>query len=236
MTALVPDVIAGVPVLMARPHRPHGSPPPPVVLWFHGFRADALANAAELQRIARAGYLAVGIDAVGHGRRIDPALAARIAGSPGGALPVMQTLAAATAEEIPSVLDAIASRGLGDTGRAALVGVSMGAFLVYRALLDVPVRAAVAILGSPVWPGPRNPALVSPEAFADVALLSITAERDERVPPRATRERHDRLDAATPASLRHRYLELAGAPHLLDAPRWARVMDHTMDWLTAVLR
>lgn len=152
--------------------------------------------------------------------------------SSGGALPVMLAMADATAAEIPALLTALATRGLGDPARTALVGVSMGAFLVYRALLDVPVRAAVAILGSPEWPGARNPALADAATFRDVALLSITAQRDESVPPGPTRAFHDRLSSAMPDAPRHRYLELPGAPHLVDAHGWEVIVRGTLDWLT----
>ena len=69
-----------------------------------------------------------------------------------------------------------------------------------------------------------------------MALLSITAERDESVPPGAARALHRRLadDAAGP--MRHGYLELPGAPHLVDAKGWATIMDATVAWLLSALR
>jgi dienelactone hydrolase len=228
-----------VPVLLAVPDGPGDRP---VVLWFHGFRADALANARELLRVADAGFLAVGVDAVGHGRRADPGLPDRIATTPGGAFPVMLAMADATATEIPTLLAGVAARGLGDAGRVGLVGVSMGAFVVYRALAgpgasrESSVRAAVAILGSPEWPGPDSPHLAHASTFHDVALLSITAERDESVPPAATRRFHDRLAREGLRSARHRHVELPGAPHLVDAPGWEVIMRETLDWLSANLR
>ena len=54
-----------------------------------------------------AGFLAVGIDAVGHGARQDPALAERLAQSAGGALPVMLDLVAQTMDELPALVDAL---------------------------------------------------------------------------------------------------------------------------------
>ncbi len=76
--------IAGVPVLMAAPAL--DGAPFPTVLWFHGFRADALAHAGELERLASAGFLAVGIDAVGHGARRDRTISDRIVTTDGGAM------------------------------------------------------------------------------------------------------------------------------------------------------
>ena len=223
-------------MLLAVPDRPNGAGPPPVVLWLHGFRADALANAAELQRIADAGFLAVGVDAVGHGRRADRDIEARIDASRTGAFPVMLATALATAAEIPALLREVDARGLGDTARAGLVGVSMGAFAVYHAVQTVPVRAAVALLGAPAWAG-AGPLREAPGiAYRGPALLSITAECDESVPPHAARALHERLAADPAGSVVHRYLELPGAPHLVDAAGWETMMRATLDWLVTHLR
>ena len=67
MSSTYARTLAGVPCLIAEPAPTESSRP--VVLWCHGFRADALAHAAELELCAAAGFLAVGIDAVGHGAR-----------------------------------------------------------------------------------------------------------------------------------------------------------------------
>jgi hypothetical protein len=56
-----------VPALIARTAAE--DPPWPAVLWFHGFTADRNASRSELEALARAGLLAVGLDAVGHGAR-----------------------------------------------------------------------------------------------------------------------------------------------------------------------
>jgi dienelactone hydrolase len=237
------DTLAGVPVLLAAPAS-HARPPAgdraPIVLWFHGFRADAAANADELAAIAADGFLAVGVDAVDHGARRADDVDARIAAEPGGARAVMLAMAAATAAELPALVAALGARGLGDPGRVGLVGVSMGGYLAYRAARELPgVRAVVAVLGSPEWgppgaPGPDSPH-AAPHAFRDVALLSITAERDASVPPDAARRFHAELAATHPAPDRARYLELPAAEHLVSAGEWERAMAETRGWLRAHL-
>jgi dienelactone hydrolase len=147
----------------------------------------------------------------------------------------MLELAEATAREIPAILGGIAARGLGDCGRAGLAGVSMGAFVVYRALQTVPVRAAVAALGSPEWPGAGSPHRAPRSTFRDVALLSITAERDESVPPHAARDLHRRLAADGAAATRQGYLELPGASHLVDARGWETIISAAVAWLASAL-
>jgi alpha-beta hydrolase superfamily lysophospholipase len=39
----------------------------PTVLWFHGFTAGKATHRPEFATLAEAGFLAVGIDAAGHG-------------------------------------------------------------------------------------------------------------------------------------------------------------------------
>ncbi len=225
--------VAGVPVLIASPASTPDTPPiaTPVVLWFHGFRADALAHAAELERCAADGFLAVGIDAVGHGARLHTDLDERLARTPGGAFPVMLELAEATVHELPALIDSLALHHGADASRVSAVGISMGAFLLYRAIAyGIPVRAAVALLGSPQWPGPSS-AHTSLAAFAKVRLLSITAEYDESVPSGPVTQLHTRLEATQTSHAIHRHHVLRGAGHLTSATEWHEAMTETTSWL-----
>jgi hypothetical protein len=220
--------VDGVPLLLAFPDS--NGAPWPTVFWFHGFGVDSEVHRPELRRIAEAGFLAVGVDAAGHGRRRLPDLQERIDQPHEQALRTMTRLAAQTAAEIPGLVRALADEGIADPDRVALVGVSMGGYLVYRALLEpVALRAAVSILGSPEWPEGDSPHQHL-DAFCRTALLSITGERDENVPPDGARALHRRLDEQNPRSV-HRYVEIPGAPHLMDGDQWAVVMDEMPRWL-----
>lgn len=228
--SLQPRTIAGVPLLLASPDDAAG--PLPAVLWFHGFGVDAETHRKELRQLAEAGFLAVGVDAAGHGARRLPDLDERQAAPHGQALRTMIGLAAQTADEVPAVVRALADEGLADAGRIGVAGVSMGGCVVYQAVRVEPsIRAAVSILGSPEWPegdGPHRDL----NAFRRTALLSVTAECDENVPPAAARALHRRLSEAAPGSDRHRYVEIPGAVHLMNEADWTRAMDETLRWLT----
>lgn len=219
---------AGVPLLLAFPAT--GELPLPTVLWFHGFGVDSEVHRPELQSLAEAGFLAVGVDAAGHGRRRLPDLQERIDQPQAQALRTMISLAEQTASEIPALVRALADEGITDPDRVALAGVSMGGYVVYRALREpVAIRAAVPILGSPEWPEGDSPHRHL-DAFRRTALLSITGERDENVPPHAARELHRRLAEQNPPSV-HRYVEIPGAPHLMNGEQWAVVEDEMPGWL-----
>jgi dienelactone hydrolase len=224
MIALQRRTIAGVPLLFAATVT--FDAPRPLVLWFHGFSADKDANTAELERIASLGVLVAGVDAVGHGERRRPDFDARKAA--GDVRRFMLELADATVAELAPLVAALAAEGLIDPQRVAVVGVSMGGYLVYRAVArGLPLRAAVAVLGSPEWPGHADSPHMRLDAMRRVALLSITAERDASVPPEGAR----RLHAALGDDDRTRYVELAGAPHLVTGAQWAVIMDETLRWI-----
>ncbi len=221
--------IAGAPVLLAAPA--HSPAPLPTVLWFHGFRADALAHAAELERCADAGFLAVGVDVAGHGARHDPTIGSWLATTAGGAMAVMLPLVDESIAELPALIAELVATHGADASRVSLVGISMGAFLAYRAIATaLPLRAVVALLGSPQQLGANSPHEAI-DQFRDVALLSITAEYDVSVPPEPTRAFHAALAARFGASDRHHHHVLAGAGHLTSSAQWAEAMQLTMDWL-----
>jgi dienelactone hydrolase len=222
-------VIGRVPALLAAPRDRSG--PLPTVLWFHGFGADKDVHRPELEQLAERGFLAVGIDAAGHGERRLADLDARIAVPHADALQTMLSLVATTVDELRDVLRTLIDAGIADRQRISAVGISMGGYLVYRAVVVEPmIRTAVALLGSPEWPGGDSPHS-HPRAFDATALLSITAECDESVPPDAARRFHRGLARTHPSPRRIRYIELVGAEHLMDENSWRIAMTETTSWL-----
>lgn len=215
-------------MLLAR--RENAAAPLPLVLWFHGFGVDTEMHRKELARLAGAGFLAAGVDAAGHGARRLPDLAERQAAPREQALRTLVELVRQTADEVPGVIRGLAAERLADADRVGAAGVSMGGYLVYRAAVVEPrIRAAVSILGSPAWPDDDGPDR-DLDALARTALLSVTAERDENVPPDAARALHRRLGESRPAA-RQRYVELPGAVHLMGEADWNAAMDEAIQWL-----
>ena len=160
-----------------------------------------------------------------------PDMDARTASAPGGALEVMLGMARETAAEVPGIVEALAADGVADARRVSMAGVSMGGFLAYMAAPLVPrLRAAVAMLGSPEWPA-HDSAHLRPDAFHDVALLSITAERDVNVPPEPARRFHDALARSHPRPERARHVELPDAEHLMREEQWRAMTDSMIEWL-----
>ena len=170
------------------------------------------------------------MDVAGHGERKAPDLEARKAGTQDEALQSVIHFARSTAMELPLLLGALRAADLVDGDRVGIAGISMGAFVVYRALLeDCRLAAAVAILGSPEWDTSDSPHRQTGK-LCRVPLLSITAGRDTNVPPDAARRLHERLNVE--CGDRHRHVELKDADHLMNAGAWETTMRLTTGWLT----
>lgn len=219
-----------VPVLIARPAK--GSPPWPAVLWYHGFTADRSASRPELETLAKAGFLAVGVDAVGHGARRLPDFDERFAGSGDEFMRRYLDLVVRTVAEVPSLFDHLRDEGHAAERRLAVAGVSMGGYVTYGAVVtDRRIRAAVPLLASPEWPHPESPHL-HPDRFFPTALLAITGGADESVPPDQARAFHHILEESyrdDPERLR--YVEIEGAPHIMHPDDWARAIGEVVGWM-----
>jgi uncharacterized protein len=223
------QTFGGVPLLLASPEKPNY--PLPLVLWFHGFSSDKEVHRPELRRMAEAGFLAVGIDAAGHGCRRLSDFDRLLSAPPEEARETMLKLVSQTASEVPAILHSLVSTGMADPQRLSVAGVSMGGYTVYRTIVIEPaIRTAVALLASPKWPHGDSPSNHL-DAFERVALLSITAQDDEIVLPFAARELHQKLAARGIDSQRSRYIEIAGAHHMMEPWQWSTAIKETIQWL-----
>jgi dienelactone hydrolase len=223
-------LLGEVPLLIVR--RAGATMPLPTVLWFHGLGADKELHLSELQRFAAAGFLAVGVDAVGHGERRLHDFEQQFAQPPAQREQLFNTLVAQTVAELPGLLDALVDRGLSDPQRLAVAGVSMGGCITYGAVSrDRRLRAAVALLGSPAALFAEYADAVA-ASFYPTALLSITAEKDSIVPPAAACALHEQLAsyyAEQPERLAYRVI--AGAPHFMNVADWIRSIGDARAWL-----
>jgi dienelactone hydrolase len=153
--------IGGVPALLRYRGTPELAAERGTVLLYHGFGGTKERVDVYLAALAEAGFLGVGLDAVGHGERRYPDFETTF-DSERWDTHFEETesdflkLIDETAAEVPSVIDDLIARGWARADRVGIGGRSLGGNISYAAVLaDDRVRAAVSIVGSPEWTLPR---------------------------------------------------------------------------------
>lgn len=233
-----PDKLGPAPALLVSRDDPRQAAARGVVLLYHGLGASKEAHLDTLEALASAGLLAVGLDSLWHGDRRAPDYEDRFA--PRRADASFFEAVLRTAEEVPSVVEALLARGLAHQDRLGVAGISMGGHIVYGALLrDRRLTAAAAVIASPIWRAPAD--AQSPhhqlERFFPTALLTITAANDEVVPPHAARRLYERLKPLyREAPHRLAFEEVAAVGHMMPSPQWAAVNERVASWMRAILR
>ena len=207
--------LATAPTLIIEPD----AAPRATLLWYHGLGVAKETHIPELERFARAGIRAVGIDAAGHGERRLPDFEERFAPPREVIEPLLFQLVDDSVGEIASILDAL------EVDNAALCGVSFGGYITYRGAAREPrITAAVALLGSPD--------AHDADSMFPTALLSLTAENDVNVPPAAAREFHRALESRySGAPARLGYHEYPGAVHAMKEEEWNDAIERLIAWV-----
>ncbi|MBI4862142.1 MAG: dienelactone hydrolase family protein [Candidatus Riflebacteria bacterium] len=208
------------------------------ILFHHGFTADKQAQRPELRGLARRGFLAVEIDAGGHGEQRFPDFETRFSGSGPDFQNALLDVVEETAAQTPALIDDLSARGWARPGSIGMAGISMGGFITYRSLLlERRLEAVVALLGSPRFflDRPASPHR-HPDRFFPTALLSLTAGADECVDPAPARELHRALTplyAARPERLDHE--EYPGAGHMVGEDVWKKMRRRMEQWFDRFL-
>jgi len=209
--------VANIPLLaMAQDDRPR-----PAVLMYHGLHSQKEAHRTELLSLAGRGFLALGVDAIGHGQRALPDLKGFL--QRGSLLGQASKMLRPSFEEIPLLLDFLEAEGYGPFG---LCGISFGAMLVYAApQRESRVKAITAILGDPTWCDPY----ARLESYSEVALLAWNGGCDVHVPPEPARNFLSELQRRY-GSDRLRYREYAESNHFMRPEDWADGWEHSLQW------
>jgi hypothetical protein len=215
--------VAGVPALLRYRGSPEVAAGRGTVLFYHGFGGTKERPDAYLTALAEAGFLAVSLDAVGHGERRladfdvifnEERWDADFEATETDFLKLIDD----TAAEVPSIIDDLLSRDWAREDGVGVSGRSLGGNVCYAAVLaDTRVRAIAPIVGSPEWtlPRPHSPHH-HPDRFFPAAILSQAAEFDEHCPPRPIRAFHSALEPwYRQKPDRIRYVEYPGVGHFL---------------------
>jgi pimeloyl-ACP methyl ester carboxylesterase len=232
--------LAGAPALLIG----QGPPYRGTVLMYHGLGSNKEAMEKELYSLADRKFLAVGIDAVGHGERRYPDYDERMKSADSHS--EFLSMVRQSADEVSDILEALRSSSEG-LGKFGLIGISMGGCIAFAAAVNRPGLGAVApILATPDWSmGGRRPVSkkwlqdsphLTPEWFNPLPLLIQNAGKDEHVSPEPAREFAEearRYYHQTPHHLV--YKEYPESGHFMRPKDWHEMWDQTMDWFERFL-
>jgi uncharacterized protein len=205
------------------------------ILFYHGLRAAKETNRKELNSLAERGFLAVGIDNIGHGERIYHNFDDH-SSSKNSFEHFFLDMVQKTVNEVPEIIDELIKNGLGD--KLGISGISMGGYIAYGAVMtDKRLKVAAPILGSPKWKSsieksPHN----HPEKFFPTAMLSQNAGKDESVPPVFAREFHECLvPYYKEAPDRLKYIEYPESNHFMIESDWNILWENVLEWFDRFL-
>lgn len=236
--------LASAPALALFRGSPEVSARQGTILFYHGFGVAKETSTTILSSLAEAGFLALGIDGIGHGERRYPDFDARFppfeprfkgnTQLEAAFLHVVQQ----TVGEVPRILDTLIARRWAYPDRIGMSGLSFGGMITYAAVVaDKRIGAAAPVVGSPEWKlsWPDSPHLHL-DSFYPTALLSQTAGQDTNMLPGQVREFHRRLApyyASAPERLR--FLEYPNSPHHLTEEDWIQVWKTVVEWFRTSL-
>jgi len=203
------------------------------ILLFHGLGSTKERNAKELAGLACAGFLAVGIDNVGHGERRYPDYDQKFSSREGNFNQNFLSAIKETIDEVPIIFDFLIEKGYSNADKLGVTGISMGGYITYGAVMrERRLKAAAPILGSPKWRVNHSESpWQHPDKFFPTALLTQNAGDDEHVSPRPAKEFFELLKPyyqEAPERLNH--VEFPGVRHIMPEKEWNELWHNVIAW------
>jgi pimeloyl-ACP methyl ester carboxylesterase len=205
--------------------------PKPLVILSHAFGGSKDMWTGNLRELASLGYYAVALDNRGHGER-KGATFESVAFVEGKVdVCAVRMLIKETADDIPTLIDLFVAQDEVDGDRIGMVGVSMGGFVTFRALvIENRIRVAAPVIASPYWDDiPKDMAVIAGsgvrEALEGYSMKYSPARHVDRFYPRALliqvgdKDVHFNLERVVQF---HRKLET----HYYDAPDKIKLVVH----------
>jgi len=222
----------------------------PLVILSHAFQSSKEFWQAKMKTLVRKGYYAVALDNRGHGERREPDFKAQVLTLDGFNLYEVRRLIKETADDIPLLINHFIAEDQIDSSRIGMIGVSMGGFVAFRALMiENRITVAAPIIASPYFDEkPEDVPLVKtpeiqralesysqkfspghyPESYFPRALLIQVGKKDRHLSSERVARFYRKLTAyyrATPHKLKFVVEETAG--HEFTNSMW----DNAVDWL-----
>ena len=158
-------LVSGIPFLVC--FKQDTTSPKPLIILSHGFSRSKDDMKDKLKVLVSMGYYAVAIDNRGHGERADHDFMSQVFQDDKLDVHLVRRLIKETADDIHTLIDHFATNKQVDAQRIGMLGVSMGGFVTFRALvIEKRIKVAAPIIASPYWDDlPAGvPVLDTPEA------------------------------------------------------------------------
>ncbi len=207
------------------------------IIFYHGLGASKDKQTKELEELACAGFLAIGVDNVGHGERLYKDFDERFSeDNPDRIKNILKTVWD-TASEIKTLIYGLVSSKILINDKLGVAGISMGAFVSYAvATLEPRIKTIVSILGSPTWGDYIQSPHHNIDKYSEVSLLSMNAGLDEIVPAEKAREFHmDLKKHYSDYDSRFKYIEYPNSGHFMEENDWNSCWQECMNWFEARL-
>lgn len=210
------------------------------VFFFHGLMANKEVNEKELKSIADKGFLAIGIDIIGHGERSDDKFCEENINKDDPVWKIhFYNAIYKTALELPNIINGLHFMNITKGDKIGVCGISMGAYICYAACVKEPrIKAVSALLGSPVFEDDEedSPHLFI-DKFKDKAILSQTGMEDKVVPCGQAKEFHELLKQKFPENADNfEYIEYPNEGHTFSEHKWEQLWNINLAWFESRLK
>jgi len=227
------DIISNIPILLAYKDNIKKSSSKGCVLFYHGLGAAKDKQLKELNSIADNGFLAIGIDNVGHGEREYCDFEERFSDKNPDKIKNIYNAVKETALEINQLINGLTKKKYLINNKLGIVGISMGAFISYEVPLHTDkIKTIVAILGSPIWKNLPDNSDLKLKKYSSLSLLSQNAGKDIWVPAVGSKEFHDKLkEEYNDYAKSFKYVEYPESGHFMEENDWNECWSETLKWL-----
>jgi len=200
------------------------------ILFYHGLYSDKEKHIKELKSLAKEGFLAVGIDAIEHGKRGEEDLREKLGGDNFNELFI--NIVQETSLEVSEIIDDLIKEGFSKEDKIGICGISMGGYIAYAAAVIEPrLKVVVPILASPEWEGVTESPNNFPERFYPKALLVQNGGIDVSVPPINSRQFVEKLKPYYKDNMdRLKYIEYEKSGHFMIEEDWYKLWSTVLKW------
>ncbi len=202
-----------------------------IVIFYHGLGASKESNFTELEGIASVGFLAVGIDNVGHGERRESNFENLFSENNIDRVKNIYRYVKETAEEVEEIISFLMSKFSLKNPKISVCGISMGGCIAYLTpQYSNKINVVSSILGTPIWHNVGDNFQDRIILYKNVALLSQNGALDDIICASDVQRFHSILNE-TYHSANHKFVKYDWSGHFMREEDWYTACSLSVDWI-----